>query len=178
MASFDAYFQRNFHTGHQNAICLHRVLHSVPFSALGMMPFVAPGCKVFSLEPQEQIERAYLRVVPLFPALGYMPSRQPTLASAFLIRSCKYWWVSALSLMSCLGTMHLRAQQCFRMDIMACRVDGVPIASHDIMRSMMLLHALSEALASPQFLSFQAFLEGKKKGLMVKPSFPGPEVVQ
>jgi len=56
---------------------------------------------------------------------------------------------------------------CNRVDIMACRVDGVPVASHDIMRSMMLLHALSEALALseafPQFLSLQTFLEGTEK---------------
>jgi len=64
--------------------------------------------------------------------------------------------------MSFLGTLAPAAQQCFWMDIMACRADGVPVASHDIMRSMLLLHALSEALASPQFLSLQAFFEERK----------------
>jgi len=63
------------------------------------------------------------------------------------------------------------------MDIMACRIDGVLVASHDIMRSMMLLHALSDALASLQFLSLQAFLEAMEKGLMVQPSFSGRSMI-
>jgi len=141
-----------------------------------MMPFVAPECKVFSLQPQKQIERTYLGVVPQLLALGYMHFLQPTLVSIFLIRNCEYWWVSALALLLCLVTP--AAQQCFQMDIMACRVDGVLVASHDIMPSMMSLHALCETLAFPQFWSLQAFLERTGKGLMVQPSFPSPEVVQ
>jgi len=38
------------------------------------MPFVASECKVFSLQPQEQIERAYLRVLPLLQRLHAHPS--------------------------------------------------------------------------------------------------------
>jgi len=78
----------------------------------------------------------------------------------------------------------LAAQQGFRMDIMACRVDGVQVASQDIMRSMMFLHALSEALASLPFLSLLrgsrivGLLRGDGKKPDVRPSFPGPEVVQ